>query len=346
MPDYPSRTNSEYELLPIWCGKSAPKPCGAWLWFLTSCVLSMGIYLVVFSHLTFPYSIDIYERMLETKRSHFAQSSSPRLLLIAGSNARVSHSAKVIEEELGIPVTNGGLSAAVSTDFILESYKPVLKYGDFCYLPLEYEPLLEYTRSQHLDYKFAIACDRSRLAGYDIGDQLEAAFGYELSDVFKSLGEQVVVHQMKASSSREEIDEQGDQLSYDMEKAERFREALETMEGPLIPGPEVMRSHPEMLVELGEFLDWCSAQGVMAIGGLPTTFDDVELPPELIDGLREFYESRGHAFVVLANHSLYPREQFYDSKYHLLQEHAFEHSRRLAAALKPIIDSDNKEDHK
>jgi hypothetical protein len=249
----------------------------------------------------------------------------------------------VIEEEIGFPVTNGGLSAAVSTAFALESYKPLLRAGDFCYLPLEYEPLLEYTRDQHLDLKFAMGYDRSRLSGYGFTDQVKGYFGYELGDVFQSLGEQIVVHQMKAYSSREEIDDRGDQVAYDREKATRFRDAVAGLKCPDVPGSEVFEEPPEMLVELGRFLDWCAQHDVKVIGGLPTTFEDTEIPDTLIDGLRGFYESRGHDFLSLPDRSCYPRADFYDSKYHLLPEPAVEHSRVIAQGLKRLIHSSREE---
>lgn len=326
--------SEEYELLPV--GENDHR---SWMWIAGCCISSVFLYLGIFSQLKFPYSIGIYERMLNVKTTHFEQSPSPRLLIIAGSNARVSHNARVMQKELGIPVTNGGLSAAVSTAFLIESYQHYLKRGDICYLPLEYEPLLLYNRSHHADFKFTLAYERKRMKHYDFWENFQTLFACDLGDVFISFAERAAVDKLNTTSDREDIDELGDNAVYDDGKMKRFRNGLASMDTPVIPTLRSLNDNPEMVERLKEFLDWCSENGVLAIGGLPTVFEDVEIDPDLIAKFKSIYESKGHAFIVLENMSRYPRDRFYDSSYHLALDSAVEHSRMVVSAIKPLIDS-------
>jgi hypothetical protein len=75
----------------------------------------------------------------------------------------------------------------------------------------------------------------------------------------------------------------------------------------------------------------------MAVGGLPTVFDDKPVPEAAIAQLRGFYAGYGAKFVALPNRSQYPRADFYDAPYHLRQSAQERHSRLLAEALQPLL---------
>jgi hypothetical protein len=88
---------------------------------------------------------------------------------------------------------------------------------------------------------------------------------------------------------------------------------------------------------IAAFLDWCHAHNVVAVGGLPTVFDDHPIPDAIIDTLKDFYAQHGAAFIVLPNRSQYPRADFYDSASHLRQSAQLAHSRLVAQGLRPFL---------
>jgi hypothetical protein len=97
-------------------------------------------------------------------------------------------------------------------------------------------------------------------------------------------------------------------------------------------------SNPDgMQAVMGAFLEWCHAHGVVAVGGLPTVFDDQPVQDAAIAELREFYRSHGAGFLVLPSRSQYPRADFYDSAYHLRQAAQQRHSALLAQGLRPFL---------
>ena len=82
------------------------------------------------------------------------------------------------------------------------------------------------------------------------------------------------------------------------------------------------------------FLTWARAQGVRAVGGLPTGFADVQIPADVLRTLRNLYEAHGARFMVLPNQSRYPRNQFFDTPDHLHEAAQITHSRAVALGLR------------
>lgn len=76
-----------------------------------------------------------------------------------------------------------------------------------------------------------------------------------------------------------------------------------------------------------------------AVGGLPTTFSDSVVPEEVVHLLREIHEGEGRCFLVLPNESRYPRAAFFDTPYHLLEQHQMQHSALIAPLLVEIMRS-------
>jgi len=74
----------------------------------------------------------------EIKMQYLVQADEQKLVLLAGSNGRFSHSCEIIEKQLSIPCVNMSISADLSLDYQFEKIKPYLNPGDTVYLPLEY----------------------------------------------------------------------------------------------------------------------------------------------------------------------------------------------------------------
>jgi len=97
-----------------------------------------------------------------------------------------------------------------------------------------------------------------------------------------------------------------------------YRDYLAGLEwSPPTPGEFAEDSYKTGI--LGDFLDWAAAREIKVIGGLPTTFDDEPVPADFLVRLCTWYRGHGQGFMVLENRSQYPRSDFYDTSYHLVE---------------------------
>lgn len=106
------------------------------------------------------------------KKTQLAKSlNTPKLLIIAGSNAYTGLSAKLIEESLKIPTFNFGLHAGLNPQFIFYQARQVLIPGDIVLLPLEYEM---YYKNQSTDLltQIIFGCGQEFLQELQIDEQV------------------------------------------------------------------------------------------------------------------------------------------------------------------------------
>jgi hypothetical protein len=219
--------------------------------------------------------------------------------------------------------------------------KPHLKPGDIVYLPLEYG-VLKGSRASMMsgtELPYMMAYDHQHLWQMDRERSLHAIFYCDLKFLFAGVAEMLLQRAgVERRSGVETLTAQGDETGHGISSGEAYRSYLDNLDWE----PPVVAFVDEDSYKAGiiiDFLQWASSQGVIVIGGLPTTFDDQPVPDELIDKLRNFYESRGHFFLAMPNRSQYPREHFFDTKYHLAEEYQRLHSEMLAGYLKELIDN-------
>ena len=117
------------------------------------------------------------------------------------------------------------------------------------------------------------------------------------------------------------------------DKALPYRALIASMPGEY-PDPAHLMDHPDGSQGfIAAFLDWCRDSGVVAVGGLPTVFNDRPVDASVVEQLRRFYVRHGAQLMALENLSQYPRDDFYDTSSHLRQSAQLRHSRLVAIAL-------------
>lgn len=305
------------------------------VWWGVCILLSICLYLIVFSVIRKPYSVGIYQDLIKTKVDQIQSAQGRRILIIGGSNVRISHQAKELEKILGVPTINCGLSADLSLQFMLHVYEPLLREGDLLYIPLEYETLIsnqEHTRS---DFYYLACYDQSIRSRYPLADKISIMFSFDLTDLFAEPVEVFAAN--KVGNRRSDINKWGDQVGYTLKAAEPYRKMILTGSPLPMPSVENLRSSPTTVKLLESFLARCKKRGVHVVGGLPTTIKDRAIEPEFVNLIASIYKKHGHDFLELPNHSQYPREQFYDSQYHLLESAAKEHTTVLAEHLRNLV---------
>jgi hypothetical protein len=265
-------------------------------------------------------------------------SGARKIVVFAGSNGRFSHRCQTIEAETGMKCANISVAAGANLNWQLDKYLPSMHSGDILYLPLEYMTEPGALGTVGTESAYIVAYDRLALTRvYTPREAMSALFGFNIQDVFESMGEMALAAVGKQTRySVRTLTPQGDESGHGLQQAAEYA-AFVRQEGPPRPIAALYRSDREM-AQVEEILRVAQAKGITVVGGLPTTVVGTDVGPDVIAAIRDFYVSRGACFVSLPNLSLYPVADFYDSNYHLAEPAQIRHSKLVAAALREIAE--------
>jgi hypothetical protein len=283
-----------------------------------------------------PVTYDSITRMMERKISYATSQPSPKLMLIGGSGVRTSHRCDVLAPALNMPCVNGGATVGLGLNYMFAQYRTVLKRGDIVYLPLEYQQYT-ITRSAMLtgpDAAILFRTDWPMLADRGTEGFARAAFMVDIDYAAQSVIEQVLAAGgVRARFDRQTSNVFGDQTGLTHEAGRTYDAVIQQFDWAP-PSAETIRNATGAKEEIARFLDWCRANGIRVITGLPVAFEGTRVSDALIAELRAFHAAHGASLLVMDNRSQYPREFFYDTPFHLEEERAIEHSRRLVPYLR------------
>ncbi len=303
----------------------------------TACALSLLLYAAAFTLvLDRPLSLGSLRAQLDAKLARGAAITAPKLVIIAGSNGPYSHRCETIEPAIGMPCVNAGVAVGIGLDMIFARWQPALHPGDLVYLPLEQEQYVRTRATIRLgpDAAMMLRHDRATLLALPPDRWLAALFSADLRALVMSVLETALVATGFADPRAEVTggtNAWGDHVGH--------TQALAAGNAAVLLGA-TQRHQPPARIEAGggtaeivRFLAWAQDHRVRVVGGLPTGFDDVPIPPDTLATLRRLYETHGARFLVLPNHSRYPRHSFFDTPDHLHEAAQIAHSRAVARAL-------------
>lgn len=300
---------------------------------------SLALYFAAFAFvLDRPLSLGLLRLEMHQKLLRGAALPSPKLVILAGSNAPFSHSCRVIGEMLALPCENGGIAVGIGLDDLFLRWLPLLHRGDIAYLPMEVQQYGVTRAANRMDVDGAILFrhDRHLLWRLGLDRSLGGAFANTLPDGLEALAEMAArgagLGHLHVRLAREE-DAEGDEIGTTLATADsHFLTGLHRVE----PGPSVIvRGYGSMLI--ARFVRMATARGIIIVGGLPTDFRDVRLPGTDIAAIRAIYRHNGGRFLALANRSRYPRVDFYNSEDHLAQPCQYFHSILVARGLAKLL---------
>lgn len=282
-----------------------------------------------------PLTIGLMHQMFEQKLRHASQIQKPKLVIVAGSNGRFSHSCSEFERLTNVPCANLSVTAQVSLNFSVRLAQKVLRAGDVLFMPVEYGFL-----SGSVDgigagdeYALVVAYQRKEFSNFTLADTAEAWFHFDLPYLASAIGETTLdALGVKRRYSLDTLTSQGDEFGHSKQKGLNYQNYLHSLDWSA-PALEILTAKSRSASELQILLREISDLGVTVIGGLPTTFDDEPIPKDVIESRREFFESFGGEFLVPANDSQYPRDRFYDTPYHLNEETQIQHTEDLTTRL-------------
>ena len=308
---------------------------------LFACCASLLLYFCIFGALVArPLVVDEIGQLMDYKLAYARQAHDPKIFVIAGSNARYSHSCAVIEVQLGRPCINVGIAAGIGLDWVFDNFRPYMRPGDVVYLPLEYDQY-SVARASMLtggDAPYRFRRDKLGLLARGPDGLIRAAFSFDLPVLINSLGEMALqTAGVRRRVGVHTLDKQGDEVGHTDEEAKRYEPFIQALPA-VYPNSRTLLDNPEgQQSTIAAFLEWCKANGVIAVGGLPTVFDDQRIADSSVNLLRDFYARHKAGFVELPNRSQYPRGEFFDTHYHLRERAQIAHSEMVAEALVPFL---------
>lgn len=110
------------------------------IFFVCFCLVYGALY---FISLNSKYEQNDYITAIVEKHQRAEAMKGPKALVIAGSNIAFGIDSEIIEDSIGMPVTNLGLTGGLGAEFILNEAKALLKPNDIAILSLEYLVTLE-----------------------------------------------------------------------------------------------------------------------------------------------------------------------------------------------------------
>ena len=112
---------------------------------LFACIGSIGLYLGLFGWiLDRPLGLGMFRGRIDSAIAR-GVADSPKLVVIAGSNAPFSHRCETMEPLIDRPCINAGVAVGIGLDYLFARWRAVLRSGDWVYLPLEDA---QYTRTR------------------------------------------------------------------------------------------------------------------------------------------------------------------------------------------------------
>jgi hypothetical protein len=306
-----------------------------------SCLASLVLYAVLFGLvLDRPLTYGFLTGMIDARLGRANSIAGPKLVLLAGSNSLYSHRCQTIEPILGMPCVNGGAVVGIGLDYLFQRWDATLHPGDIVYMPMEHA---QYTRSRATsmlgpDAAILFRHDWPTLAELSPRRWMAALFSFDLRasvmSVIETAISQTTSHDLLATSAGASS-AWGDHIGHTEAFAAEYRSILSSIRTYSVTPAQIAAG--DGTGEIARFVARMTARGVIAIGGLPTGFDDLPQSDALVAAIAAVYTEHGGWFLALPNRSRYPRVDFFDSPDHLNETAQQAHSVLVARALAELL---------
>ncbi|MDM8559800.1 hypothetical protein [Candidatus Parabeggiatoa sp. HSG14] len=241
---------------------------------------------------------------------------TPKLVVVAGSNAYVGISAKMLEQELAIPTFNFGIHAGFGPGFLLYLARQVLTSGDTVLLPLEYSM---YGSNPPTDLLASVVfgCGKGFVQTTSLREKITILLSQPLTRLLNSLF-------IRKQLINPVFGSHGD-ATYNLEN--QVTEAMRTRIAQEINGIKFVASNIEFsgVKAIEEFLHWCQQNNIRVLA----TWPNVAYHPRYkehqsyllnnIQKIRSFYKQHDVEILGEPYDSVFDASYFYDTSHHLHQ---------------------------
>ncbi len=261
----------------------------------------------------------IYECTQIKRRIVDAQIGQGRLLVVAGSNGLFGVRAQDIEKALGVPAVNLSTHAGLGLRFILSQAKTIARRGDIVVLALEYDHYQYDDDERNVFYDYVTARAPAYFKSLRAFGRARFILAVSVRRLCWGLRGVFVEPTRKTTGYQSEtLNDHGDETkNHHLRRPEMGIAVLKRLK------PETLKLNQQAAswVLLREFVGWCDAAGVDLLVTYPSyaAFPEYTTAPQrgYYESVHRFWGSTGVITLGEPWDWMYPKEQLYDTRYHL-----------------------------
>lgn len=305
---------TEHQLLKEFCLRVLM--FGAWL--VSAFALMFAVQLLVMSTI----ARDDRLGAIADKHRRLAQLTSPRLILVGGSNLAYGVNSARLENLTGRQVVNMAVQGSLGARFMVAEVAKEMRQGDVIYVALEYEHF----------FRLPVDGEATLLRSLTVNPRLATLLTPQqalklvrlvpevLQENVESLAFQVINPLRGRPNLRFQFDRYGDFVGH---------QGRSTRNPHLTRAKEARAIQPDLLTVLRDFDNVARAAGAQVVFGFPAVAESAA--PVGAARIREALQ--GLQVVGQPADFVFPDSYFYDTAYHLLFERRDERTDRMAAQL-------------
>lgn len=309
------------------------------IFFLTAAIISTGLLIGQYDAKA---ADDNYLAAVLEKDRLIRNTPSPKIILVGGSNLAFGIDSKMMQDSLRLPVVNMGLYAKLGLKYMLAQVRPYIREGDIVVVVPEYDQFYgDFANGDNTLNTALLYAPNDRVGdfirSYSIVDvvlrpRVENARRSFLRAAASAIGreDQFFPPDTNPVYNRQSFNEFGDVVAH------LGRKGMNPDSIFVAPLPSIKTFNAETLDQLNEIADEAKAQGATAYFMFPSYIDrSYEINAAAIDSLRRRLE-KGMRIPILgtAQDFSYPKEYFYDTRYHLNQMGRDLRTRRIIQTLR------------
>lgn len=266
--------------------------------------------------------------IIKRKTQEAGAISNKKLLLVGGSSVGLGISAKLLSQELGIPVYNFSFWASLGAPYILHLAKQVLREGDVVLLCLEYEildwksPFRYWSDTSFI--RFVMSVDPDFILSKPLEEKVCLAISQPPSSILSGLTSWRRGQETASFDLHKEFNEFGDSLSPDKFDKNDFNKFKERVSMASEIYAEGISSDPKASREVGEFLQWADKRGIIVLATFPNLafnqFYTSENAKAAGDAVKNIFQPYGVKILGTPEEAMFPQEFYLDTNYHLTEE--------------------------
>ncbi len=255
-------------------------------------------------------------------KSNIANSiETPKLVIVAGSNALFGISCSQINKETFVSCLNGATYAGLGIDYILTRARSWLKPGDLVLLPLEYEHYTDDGKPTAALIDYLLARDPKYLLSLNLINQFRFISGIPLKRVQEGIVVKFKTPQpWNSYYQSENINEYGDETGN--RKADITQKEIKAI-AKINSNNKIGKSltSSQGISRIIKFINWCENHNIKVIATWPNTiwFDVYKEPreQEFFQSIEQLYQRLGVPVIGKPEDFMYDKSMFYDTSYHL-----------------------------
>ncbi|MDN5203124.1 hypothetical protein QQ008_17170 [Fulvivirgaceae bacterium BMA10] len=270
-----------------------------------------------------PTNQDHYMFALKDKHERLASISSPKIVIIGGSNTAFGVDSKLIQNRLNRPVANMGLHLDLRINYMINEVKPFLKEGDMVILIPEYSHLFRSPTSGNTKaFHKAVEVYPSAIKYLDLREQLRYSLNTYVSILQSKLNsillnggivESEIVENNKNVYRRSSYDELGDMIAHLNRSSIGFDKNDDNFNN--LKGKNINPEFCETINSFKKFADEKAISFLISFPPTPQSMFNEDVSKEIYT---EFDENIKVPLINTPEDFVYGDSLFFDTRYHLV----------------------------